>query len=87
MEELLLGSGLALEELDVVDEQHVDVAEARLEAVGAARPRAREELVGEGLTGRAAHRQPRLWASSRLAIELSRWVLPTPGGPQMNSGL
>ena len=28
VEELLLGLGLALEELDVVDEQHVDVAEA-----------------------------------------------------------
>ena len=26
-------------------------------------------------------------ASSRLAIEDSRWVLPTPGGPQMKSGL
>ena len=28
VEELLLGARLALEELDVVDEQHVDVAEA-----------------------------------------------------------
>ena len=41
VEELLLGLRLALEELDVVDEQHVDVAEAGLEALGAARRRAR----------------------------------------------
>ena len=41
VEELLLGLGLALEELDVVDEQHVDVAEARLEGLGADRRRAR----------------------------------------------
>ena len=32
MEELLLGLLLALQELDVVDEQHVDVAVAALEA-------------------------------------------------------
>ncbi len=33
VEELLLGAGLALEELDVVDEQDVHVAETRLEVV------------------------------------------------------
>ena len=33
VEELLLGLGLALQELDVVDEQDVGVAEARLEVV------------------------------------------------------
>ena len=37
VEELLLGLGLALEELDVVEQQHVDVAKARLEGVGATR--------------------------------------------------
>jgi hypothetical protein len=31
--------------------------------------------------------RPGLWESRRVAIALSRWVLPTPGGPQMNSGL
>ena len=87
VEELLLGLGLALEELDVVEQQHVDVAEARLEVLGVAVAERVEELVREGLAGRAAHGEPGLWASSRLAIELSRWVLPTPGGPQMKSGL
>ena len=57
VEELLLGPGLALEELDVVDEQHVDVAEARLEGLGVAAAERAEELVGEGLAGRAAHGQ------------------------------
>ena len=88
VEELLLGLGLALEELDVVDEQDVDVAEAGLEGVGVAAAERAEELVGEGLAGRAADREPGIVAtSSRLAMEFSRWVLPTPGGPQMNSGL
>ena len=54
VEELLLGLGLALEELDVVEEQHVDVAEAGLEAVGVPAAERAEELVGEGLAGRAA---------------------------------
>ena len=58
VEELLLGLGLALEELDVVEEQHVDVAEAGLEGVGVAAAERAEELVGEGLAGGAADRQP-----------------------------
>ena len=37
VEELLLGLGLALQELDVVDQQHVDVAVAALEAGPAGR--------------------------------------------------
>ena len=41
VEELLLGLRLALEELDVVDEQDVGVAEARLEAVDVAGTAAR----------------------------------------------
>ena len=88
VEELLLGLRLALEELDVVDQQHVDVAEARLEAVGAARRESapRNSLVKASPVVQRTVR-PGLWASSRFAIELSRWVLPTPGGPQMNSGL
>ena len=58
VEELLLGLRLALEELDVVDEQHVDVAEARLEAVGLPVRERAEELVGEGLAGGAADGEP-----------------------------
>ena len=88
VEELLLGAGLALQELDVVDEQHVDVAEARLEGVGAPTGEGVQELVRES-PPRSCMRtaSPGLCGSSRLAIELSRCVLPTPGGPQMNSGL
>ena len=58
VEELLLGLGLALEELDVVEQQHVDVAEAELEGVGVAGAERGEELVREGLAGRAADGQP-----------------------------
>src|ERR1700683_4209453 len=57
MEELLLGLGLALEELDVVDEQDVDVAKAGLEGFGVAAGKRGEELVGEGLAGGAADGQ------------------------------
>src|SRR5258708_6189534 len=57
VEELLLGAGLALEELDVVEEQHVDVAESALEGLGAALAEGCQELVGERLTGRDADRQ------------------------------
>ena len=59
VEELLLGLGLALEELDVVEEQDVDVAEAGLEAVGVTVAERVEELVGEGLAGGAADGQAR----------------------------
>ena len=46
VEELLLGAGLALEELDVVDQQHVDAPEAGLEGVGiAGAQRSRNSLV------------------------------------------
>ncbi len=60
VEELLLGLRLALEELDVVDEQHVDVAEARLEVVGVAVRERAQELVRERLAGGAADGQPRV---------------------------
>ena len=58
VEELLLGLRLALEELDVVDEQDVGVAEARLEALDVARLQRRDELVREALGGRGADAQP-----------------------------
>ena len=54
VEELLLGRVLALEELDVVDEQDVEVAVSLLEALGAAATQGRDELVGEALGGRVA---------------------------------
>ena len=88
VEELLLGPGLALEELDVVEQQHVDVAEAGLEALGAAPPQsARRNSFVKASPVVARTVSSGACSSSRLAIELSRWVLPTPGGPQMNSGL
>ena len=47
MEELLLGVLLALEELHVVDQQHVDVAIAGLEGLRPGRAQGADELVGE----------------------------------------
>src|ERR1039457_7675087 len=55
VEELLLGLGLALEELDVVEEQDIDMAEARLEVIGLPVAERAEELVREGLTRRATN--------------------------------
>ena len=46
---------LALDELDVVDEQHVDLAVAALEAVVGALAHGVDELVEEGLGGDVAH--------------------------------
>ena len=57
VEELLLGPRLALEELDVVDQQHVDVAEAGLEVSMLPPLSSAEELVRERLAGRVAHGQ------------------------------
>ncbi len=47
VEELLLSSFLVLQELDVVDQQHVDVAVAAAEAVLLAVPDHVDEVVGE----------------------------------------
>ena len=58
VEELLLGPGLGLEELDVVDEQDVDAAEALLEAVDVAAVQGAEERVGERLSRGAADGRP-----------------------------
>ena len=54
VEELVLGVALALEELDVVDQQHVEVAVAALELLGAGAAQRGDELVGEALGGRVA---------------------------------
>ncbi len=44
---LLFAARLALEKLDVVDEQHVDIAEVRFERLGTARVQGRKEGVRE----------------------------------------
>ena len=54
VEELLLGAGLGLEELDVVDEQDVDAAVRGLEAVDVLAVEGAEEVVGERLGRRVA---------------------------------
>ena len=54
VEELLLGLDLALQELDVVDQQHVDVAVAALEPVLPVVADRVDELVGELLAGHVA---------------------------------
>ena len=70
VEELLLGLGLALQELDVVDEQDVDAAVGGLERLHAAALERADEVVGEGLDGRVAGGQAgavlvrRSWRSS-----------------------
>ncbi len=58
VKELLLGPHLALEELDVVDEQDVGVAKARLEVLGALRLDGGHECVREALGRRGTHAQP-----------------------------
>ena len=88
VEELLLGLGLALQELDVVDEQDVDAAVGGLERLHAAALERADEVVGERLDGRVAGGQPgavlvrRSWRSSAAGGSCRG-----PGGPQMKSGL
>ena len=56
VEELLFGLGLAGEELDVIDEEHVGVAVGALEVVQRSRAECVDELIGERLDGRIADR-------------------------------
>ena len=58
VEELLLGLRLALEELDVVDEQDVDAAVGGLERLERAGVERADELVGERLDRRVADGEP-----------------------------
>ena len=81
VEELLLGAGLALEELDVVDEQHVDVAEAALKHLGAAFAERAEELVREGLAGRRADGQRRVVADEEVGDRAEQVRLADAGRP------
>ena len=55
VEELLLRLHLALQELDVVDQQHVDVAVAALEALRLVVADGVDEVVGELLGVHVAH--------------------------------
>ena len=82
VEELLLGLRLALEELDVVDEQDVGVAEAALEASSAAGLQRGDELAREllgrrGADGEAARRSGACSCRSSAAGGSCR----RPGGP------
>ena len=70
---------LRSQELDVVEQQHVDVAEAGLEALGVAGGERRQELVGERLAGGGADAQVGACGSSRLAIELQQVGLADAG--------
>src|SRR5680860_1056639 len=54
VEELLFGVLLALQELDVVDKQDIEIAVAALEMLSPARAQSADELVGEALGGRVA---------------------------------
>jgi hypothetical protein len=79
VEELFLGLGLALEELDVVDEQDVDVAVAPLEAVLAVVADRVDELVGELLAGDVAHLRVGVEAADVVADRVQQVGLPQPG--------
>ena len=57
MEELLLGAELVGQELDVVDEEDVGIAETLAKRAGVARTNRAHELTGELLDGDVAHGQ------------------------------
>ena len=82
VEELLLELLGALEELDVVDEEHVDLAVAAFErracASSASRRRTRSSSSRSTRSERACSRRAsRTW----WPIACSRWVFPSPAGP------
>ena len=79
VEELLLGLGLALQELDVVDQQHVDVAVAALEPVLPVVADRVDELVGELLAGDVAHLGPVVEAAHVVADGVEQVGLAQPG--------
>ena len=79
VEELLLGLGLALQELDVVDQQHVDVAVAPLEPVLPVVADRVDELVGELLAGHVAHLGAGVEAADVVADRVQQVGLAQPG--------
>ena len=87
MDELLLGARLALEDLDVVDQERVEPAVALLEALRPVGAQSRDELaVKRSAVVRCTWNAG--WVLLRYsAIAPRRWVLPRPGGPCRKSGL
>ena len=79
VEELLLGLGLALQELDVVDQQHVDVAVAPLEPVLPVVADRVDELVGELLARHVAHLGAGVEAADVVADRVQQVGLAQPG--------
>ena len=79
VEELLLGSFLVLQELDVVDQQHVDVAVAAPEAVLLAVADHVDEVVGELLRAHVAHPDALVEALRVVADGVQQVRLAQPG--------
>ena len=79
VEELLLDPLLALEELDVVDQQHVVVAVALLEALDALVAERVDEVVHERLARHVAHRHVARVLHHVLRDRLEQVGLPEPG--------
>ena len=79
VEELLLDPLLAFEELDVVDEEHVEVAVPALEALDSLVPQRVDEVVHERLARHVAHRQPARVLADVVADRLEQVSLPEPG--------
>ena len=79
MEELFFGLGLAGEELDVVDEEHVGVAVGALEVVQRSRAERVDELVGERLDGRVADRGAGAERADVVADRVQEVRLAEPG--------
>ena len=79
VEELLLGLGLALQELDVVDQQHVDVAVAALEAVLPVVADRVDELVGELFARDVADLRAAVEAADVVADRVQQVGLAQPG--------
>ncbi len=82
VEELLLGPRLALEELHVVQQQHVDVAEARLEPPCATAAERVQEFVREGLARGAAHGQARAVREQHAGDRAQQVCLADARGPE-----
>ena len=82
VEELLLEPLLVLHELDVVDQQHVDLAVAPLERGRGVGADGVDELVQERLGGDVAHLVGRVVLAHVVApMAWRRWVLPSPAAP------
>ena len=81
VEELLLGRVLAGDELDVVHQEHVELAVAPLELVHALEAQRVDELVQEALGREVQDVRSGLRRRISCAIACIRWVLPRPTPP------